>query len=59
VSVNQFRLTDLRMFTHYDVTIAAFNGVGVGPQSAVITAVTQEGGTLTYDLCKSFIQYSV
>ncbi|KAJ9577944.1 hypothetical protein L9F63_025194, partial [Diploptera punctata] len=43
VSVNQFRLTDLRKFTRYDITIAAFNGVGVGPQSAVVTATTQEG----------------
>jgi hypothetical protein len=45
-------LTDLRKFTHYDVTVAAFNGVGTGPQSAVVTAVTQEGGMLTYNLCK-------
>jgi len=52
VSVNQFRLTDLRKFTHYDVTVAAFNGVGTGPQSAVVTAVTQEGGMLTYNVCK-------
>lgn len=44
MSVNQFRLTDLRKFTHYDVTVAAFNGVGIGPQSAVVTAATQEGG---------------
>ncbi|XP_021937228.1 Down syndrome cell adhesion molecule-like protein Dscam2 isoform X2 [Zootermopsis nevadensis] len=43
MSVNQFRLTDLRKFTHYDVTVAAFNGVGIGPQSAVVTAATQEG----------------
>ncbi|PSN48897.1 Down syndrome cell adhesion molecule-like protein Dscam2 [Blattella germanica] len=43
MSVNQFRLTDLRKFTRYDVTIAAFNGVGIGPQSAVVTATTQEG----------------
>ncbi|XP_069687424.1 cell adhesion molecule Dscam1 isoform X3 [Periplaneta americana] len=42
-SVNQFRLTDLRKFTRYDITIAAFNGVGVGPQSSVVTATTQEG----------------
>jgi hypothetical protein len=41
-------LTDLRKFTHYDITVAAFNAVGTGPQSAVVTAVTQEGGTLTY-----------
>jgi len=52
VSVSQFRLTDLHKFTHYDVTVAAFNGVGTGPQSAVVTAVTQEGGMLTYNLCK-------
>lgn len=45
MSVNQFRLTDLHKFTHYDVTVAAFNGVGIGPQSAVVTAATQEGGT--------------
>jgi hypothetical protein len=45
-------LTDLHKFTHYDVTVAAFNGVGIGPQSAVVTAVTQEGGMLTYSLCK-------
>lgn len=50
-SVSQFRLTDLHKFTHYDVTVAAFNGVGIGPQSAVVTAATQEGGILTYKLC--------
>lgn len=44
MSVNQFRMTDLHKFTHYDVTVAAFNGVGIGPQSAVVTAATQEGG---------------
>jgi hypothetical protein len=37
-------MTDLRKFTHYDVTVAAFNGVGIGPQSAVVIAATQEGG---------------
>jgi hypothetical protein len=51
VSVNQFRLTDLRKFTRYDVTLAAFNGVGIGPQSAVVTATTQEGGMHGLELC--------
>jgi hypothetical protein len=42
---------NLPKFTYYNVSVAAFNGVGVGPQSAV-DAVTQEGGMLTYNLCK-------
>ncbi|XP_068085516.1 cell adhesion molecule Dscam2 [Anabrus simplex] len=43
LAINELRLTELRKFTRYDVTVRTFNSVGLGPKSNPVTATTQEG----------------
>ena len=39
----ELKIDDLRPFTSYDLSVAAYNGIGIGPYSPVISLVTEEG----------------
>lgn len=42
-ATNKIKLTGLRKFTKYDISVKAFNSVAAGPSSPVITGATKEG----------------
>ena len=49
-----YTLTDLRPYTNYTVTLAAYNVGGTGPQSDNRTQQTEQAGQLVYSLLVMF-----
>ena len=45
-----YTLTELRPYTNYTVTVAAYNDGGTGPQSDNRTQQTEQAGQLVYSL---------
>ena len=45
-----YTLTELRPYTNYTVTVAAYNDVGTGPTSENRTQQTEQAGLLVYSL---------
>ena len=45
-----YTLTELRPFTNYTVTVAAYNDAGTGPASDNRTQQTEQAGQLVYSL---------